>query len=178
MEFQLRLHRMAANAVASAILLETMLLLGCASTGRDAATPYQIEFLADSNVNPDLKNRPSPIVVRVFELRADANFEASSFFSLQDNSEQTLGQELITVDRIIIRPGEKKEISRPGNIDARRIGLIAEYRDLEANRWRKVIALPPPRHLNLYKFWQTSPDQWKVQVAVRNGGLELLKEAK
>lgn len=169
---------MATRGLVCFALCIPLVLLGCASTERAAAIPYQVELLADANVNPDIKNRPSPIVIRVFELRADAAFEASSFFSLQDKPEQVLGQEMIATDRIIMRPGEKKLFNRPGSVDARSIGLIAEYRDLEANRWRKVIPLPPPKQLNLYKFWQTSPDQLKVRVAIKNGGIDLLPVAK
>jgi type VI secretion system protein VasD len=175
MEFRLHLHRVTRNAVVCVILLETALIQGCASTERAVAIPYQIELLADANVNPDLKNRPSPIVVRIFELRGDSSFEESSFFSLKDNSEQTLGHDLISSDRIVIRPGDKQQINRSGSPDARSIGIIAEYRDLESNHWRKVITLPPPRQLNPYKFWQTSPDQLKARIAVKNGGIELLR---
>ncbi|WP_201800021.1 type VI secretion system lipoprotein TssJ [Andreprevotia sp. IGB-42] len=174
----MRLYFPAKIRIAGVLLLAALIVQGCASTERAAAVPYQVELIAESNVNPDLKNRPSPIVVRVFELRADATFEASSFFSLQDKPEMTLGQELIAVERTILRPGESRTISRTGNLDARSIGIVAEYRALEVNRWRKVIPLPPPKQLNLYKFWQTSPDQLKVRVAIKNGGIEILPAAK
>ena len=45
---------------------------------------------AASDVNPDATGRPSPIVVRVYQLRADAAFAAADFFALFDEEQQTL----------------------------------------------------------------------------------------
>lgn len=117
-------------------------------------------------------------MVKVFELRATAAFESTDFFRLQDKPDAALGQELIAVEQVILRPGEVKYITRPGNLDARAIGILAEYRVLESNRWRQVIPLPQPKELNLYKFWQATPDQLRVRVAIKDGGIDLLPVAK
>ena len=170
----MQLHSTNMNMIACVLLSGAPLLQGCASAERLAAIPYQVELVADNNVNPDLKGRPSSIEVIIYELRGDSTFESSNFFELENNQEKTLGRDLIFTDRIIIRPGEKRQFSRSGSIDARNIGIVAEYRNLESNHWRRSIPLPPPKQLNLYKFWQTSPDQMKVRVTVRNGGIELL----
>lgn len=170
----MRLHSTTMGMMVCISLSGAPLLQGCASTERLAAIPYQVELIADDDVNPDLKGRPSPIAVRIYELRADAAFESSDFFNLQGNFEKEFGGDLIFTERVIVRPGERKQLGRIGSIDARRIGIVAEYRDLEKNRWRRSIPLPPPKQLNLYKFWQTSPDQLKVRAAIRNGGIELL----
>ncbi|WP_148715787.1 type VI secretion system lipoprotein TssJ [Chitinolyticbacter meiyuanensis] len=154
------------------------LLSGCASTARSAAIPYQVDIAAAKNVNPDARRRPSPIVVKVFELRAAAAFESSDFFSLQEKPESALGAELIAVERVILRPGETKSIARPGNLDARAIGIVAEYRALESSHWRQVVELPQPKQLNLYKFWQTSPDRMIARINIKDGGIELLPAAK
>ncbi|CAM8759499.1 hypothetical protein NCM_00359 [Burkholderia pseudomallei] len=36
-----------------------------------------------------------------------------------------------------------------------------------------TVPLPRAKQLNLYRFWQTSPGEMKLQVAVKNGGIGL-----
>ena len=39
------------------------------------------------DVNPDMNRKPSPIVLKVFQLRAASSFDSADFFSLQDKPE-------------------------------------------------------------------------------------------
>ncbi|GAB3376386.1 type VI secretion system lipoprotein TssJ [Azotobacter armeniacus] len=142
------------------------------------ATPYQVKLVAEKNINPDIRRRPSPIVVKVFELRTGAAFETSDFFSLQDKPETALGQELIAVEQVILHPGEVKYVTRHGNLDARVIGIMAEYRVLEASRWRQLITLPQPKQLSPYRFWKTSPEQLRLGVVVKSDGIDFLPVSK
>ena len=43
----------------------------------------------EPNVNPDRAGRPSPIVVRVYELKATAAFNSADFFALFDKEQET-----------------------------------------------------------------------------------------
>ena len=36
---------------------------------------------ATTSINPDARNRPSPVVIRVYELKTPAAFESADFFS-------------------------------------------------------------------------------------------------
>ena len=48
---------------------------------------------ADPSVNPDRGGRPSPIVVRVYELKSVAAFNSADFFSLFDKEQETRSEE-------------------------------------------------------------------------------------
>ncbi|MET3820780.1 type VI secretion system protein VasD [Burkholderia ambifaria] len=150
-----------------------MLLPGCGATERAAAVPYAITVDVAPDVNPDLNRKPSPIVLKVFQLRAASAFDGADFFSLQDKPENILGADLLGTDRVILRPGESRTLHYLGNVEAGAIGVIAEYRMLDRNRWRLTVPLPRARQLNVYKFWQTSPGELKLSITVRNGGLAL-----
>jgi len=150
-----------------------LLLPGCGATERAAAVPYAIAVDVAPDVNPDLNRKPSPIVLKVFQLRAAPAFDGADFFSLQDKPENILGADLLGTDRVILRPGESRTLHYRGNVEAGAIGVIAEYRMLERNRWRLTVPLPRARQLNVYKFWQTSPGELKLSITVRNGGLAL-----
>ncbi|WP_175754551.1 type VI secretion system lipoprotein TssJ [Burkholderia ambifaria] len=150
-----------------------LLLPGCGATERAAAVPYAITVDVAPDVNPDLNRKPSPIVLKVFQLRAASAFDGADFFSLQDKPENLLGADLLGTDRVILRPGESRTLHYRGNVEAGAIGVVAEYRMLDRNRWRLTVPLPRAKQLNVYKFWQTSPGGLKLSIAVRNGGLAL-----
>ncbi|RQS77034.1 type VI secretion system lipoprotein TssJ [Burkholderia sp. Bp8963] len=154
------------------IVLGCVLLFpGCGATEKTVAVPYAITVAVASDVNPDRNQKPSPIVLKVFQLKTASPFESADFFSLQDKPENVLGADLLGVDRIILRPGDARTLHYPGNVEAGALGIVAEYRVLEKNRWRVTVPLPRAKQLNLYKFWQMSPGELKVSIAVRNGGL-------
>ena len=150
-----------------------MLLPGCGATEHAAAVPYAITVDVAPDVNPDPNRKPAPIVLKVFQLRAASSFDSADFFSLQDKPENVLGADLLGTDRVILRPGESRTLHYRGNVEAGAIGVVAEYRMLEKNRWRLTVPLPRAKQLNLYKFWQTSPGELKLSIAVRNGGIAL-----
>lgn len=89
----------------SVVLGCALLLAGCGATERSVAVPYSITLDVAPDVNPDLNRKPSPIVLKVFQLKTASAFESADFFSLQDKPQSVLGADLLGVDRIILRPG-------------------------------------------------------------------------
>ncbi|MEE4461940.1 type VI secretion system lipoprotein TssJ [Azotobacter chroococcum] len=153
-----------------AVLLVSGLLSGCSSTAPPMASaiPYQVKLNAGVNINPDILGRPSPIVVRVFELRSGGAFESNDFFSLQNRPELALGRELIGMEQVTLYPGEVKYVAGAGSPDARNIGILAEYRELDAKRWRLLIGLPLPRQSKSWFFWRSPPDRLSLSVDIKN----------
>ncbi|WP_459615753.1 type VI secretion system lipoprotein TssJ [Bordetella sp. 2513F-2] len=150
------------------------ILAGCSSTASRRPVPYAIELHADPAVNPDANGRPSPIQVTVYELSSPSTFESRDFFTLQGDAQAALGKELLNTEQIILRPGQTYKVSQPGNVEARVVGIVAAYRDLESSRWRLVIPLPEPQNTNIYKVWQFSPNEETVRVSVGSKGVEVV----
>ncbi len=146
---------------------------GCGSGERAAPVPYAVTFNVAKDVNPDPKGRPSPIVLKMFLLKSASAFGGAEFFSLQDKPDALLGAQLLDVDRVILRPGETRTVRYPGNADARALGIVAEYRSVETNRWRLTVDLPRGGASGLWRLWPGSPHEETVAIAVRNGGIEL-----
>lgn len=63
---------------------------------------------------PNGNGRPSPIVVRLFELKHPVTFENADFFSLYERAKETLAPDLVASEEIELRPGES-EHPRPQN---------------------------------------------------------------
>jgi type VI secretion system protein VasD len=98
---------------------------------------------ATAHANPDGRGRPSPVVVKIFELRAHSAFDNADFFSLADRERDALGTDLVRKDEYTLRPGERVALDRTLDAETRYLGLLAGYRDLERSRWRTGIAVAP-----------------------------------
>lgn len=103
-----------------------------------------VTLVARDDVNPDLHGRPSPLSVRVFELRSTSGFDAADFFSLYDRDQATLSTELLAREQYILKPGETQSYTRKAQGDTRYLGVLAAYRDLEHSVWRVTATIAPP----------------------------------
>src|SRR3990170_4768809 len=84
-----------------------LLVAGCAAK---VAKPIPITgvLTAHAAVNPDITGRPSPVAVKVYQLRSAGSFESSDFFSLYNQAATVLGADLVSTTDITVRPGESK----------------------------------------------------------------------
>lgn len=106
---------------------------------------FEVDIEANAQVNPSENGRPSPILVRLYELRNDALFNEADFFNLYNNDKTTLQGDIIAVEQFILRPGEVKQIRRKTNPQATTFGVLVAYRDLPNATWRTSYKLPTAR---------------------------------
>jgi type VI secretion system protein VasD len=102
--------------------------------------PMTISTTAD--VNPDANGRPSPIVVRIYQLKTDAGFTAAEFFPLFDDDKKALGAELISRDEFVLGPGERRMIDVTVATETRFVGAVAAFRDIRNAQWRVLVPAP------------------------------------
>jgi type VI secretion system protein VasD len=116
-----------------------------------ATTPpvLQGSIKAEPTSNPDGRGRPSPIVIRVYELRALGAFTSADFFSLFEKETETLGVELVGREEYTVRPSETKPYQRQLQADTKFIGVVAAFRDLENSRWRQTAPVPTSREITI-----------------------------
>jgi len=122
----------------SPLISAVVLLVGCSS----GPPLVQGTIKAEPAVNPDRGGRPSPIVVRVYELKAVAAFNSADFFSLYDKEQETIGGDLVGREEFLLQPSESRQYRRQFQPDTKFIGVIGAYRDLEQSRWRQVMPVP------------------------------------
>jgi type VI secretion system protein VasD len=103
---------------------------------------------ASADVNPDDSGRPSPVVVRVYQLKTDAAFAKSEFADLFDSDEKVLGAEMISRDEYLLGPSERRAIDIAVAPDTRFVGAVAAYRDIRNAQWR-ALAPPPAKTLTV-----------------------------
>ncbi len=114
---------------------------GCAAK---PAKPVETKAVlsASEDVNPDSTGRPSPVVVRIYQLRGDTEFNNADFFALYEKDKEILGASLIAREEKTLFPGQQLETDMPLSPEARFVGAVAAYRDLGASRWRALIGAP------------------------------------
>ncbi|MDH6592578.1 type VI secretion system protein VasD [Variovorax sp. TBS-050B] len=128
-------------ALACGLACAGVLMAGCAS--KPVVTPVSITLMAGADANPDARGRASPLTVRVYALKSPGPFEGADFFSLFEKDQATLGAELVQREEMLLRPGESRKLELTLPADAKAIGVMAAFRDLDRARWREVRAVQP-----------------------------------
>lgn len=125
-------------------LLPVLLLAlgGCSALSpHSGLTKLDLRLAASDGLNPDLHGRPSPIVLRLMELRHPVAFENADFFSLYQRPKETLAPDLAAQEEQELRPGERRELKLSVQPGSRYLGVLAAYRDLPDSAWRYVVPL-------------------------------------
>lgn len=104
-------------------------------------TKIKAQILASHEINPDSNNRPSPLVVRVYELNSAATFNSVEFFQLYDEEAATLGGDLIARQEFEISPGEGRELMFKPQENTRVFGVLAAFRNIDQAIWRAAVEL-------------------------------------
>jgi type VI secretion system protein VasD len=134
---------MASNRILiTCVGLLAVALSACASRGPSEPVDTRTFLVASNDVNPDISGRPSPVVVRVFQLRGDAEFLSADFFTLYSKEKMVLGASLIAREEFVVQPGERRETRLGISPDARYIAVIAAFRDINGAHWRQLQLRP------------------------------------
>jgi type VI secretion system protein VasD len=133
------------------IALAMLAALAACASGPPKSTKARMTVIAQSDVNPDASGRPSPIVVRVYQLQQDAKFANADFFALFDDEQQALGADLLARDEITLAPGERKEVQVEVKGEAKFLGAVAAFRDIRNSQWRVLQPAPKKGLLDVFR---------------------------
>lgn len=140
-------------------------LTACASSPSKPA-PTQATVIASANVNPDPRGQPSPVIVRIYQLRGESKFMNAGFFALYDHEHRTLGSSLIMRDERTVFPGQRVSLDLALSPAARFLGVLAAYRDVRTARWRAVVGVPEKSLLKLLATRRVSVRVGKDAVSI------------
>jgi len=105
----------------------------------DARVKAPMTLAASADTNPDATGRPSPVVVRVYQLRTDGAFAGADFFALFDDDQKVLGPELISRDEFVLAPAERRTMDVTLSGETRYVGAVAAFRDIRNAQWRVLV---------------------------------------
>ncbi|EDT41158.1 type VI secretion system lipoprotein TssJ [Burkholderia ambifaria] len=133
----------ASRRIVTTMAVTAFVLAGCATPPRPSpATMFTLN--ASPDLNPDGEGRPSPVVVRIYQLAARDDFDRAGFFGLYDHDKAVLGIAAVARTDIAIHPGEQLRFSRELDPKTRDVAVMAAYRDIDAAHWRAVADVSAP----------------------------------
>src|SRR5258708_35444995 len=130
---------------AFAFFLGTGLSLITACSGSPPPGTVDLTISAADDINPDAAGRPSPVVLRIYQLAAGTQFQAADFFQLFDKETPTLGPDLAAREEVTVAPGSTRKITIPLKPNAQTIGIAASFRDIDRASWRAAVDVAPPQ---------------------------------
>lgn len=123
------------------LILFSLTLSGCSLKPSAPNTRIDLHLTGSASLNPDLHGRPSPIVLRLYELKNPVTFEHAEFFSVYQQPQETLALDLVAHEELELRPGEKQELNLLTTAAGGYLGVLAAYRNLPEADWQVVIPL-------------------------------------
>ena len=136
-------------------ILLVLLLIGCNSSPEKPeaqATIVDAKIAVSTQVNPDINNRPSPIVMRVYELKNLGNYAESDYYDLFENYESVLGGDLLASEKYHLKPGDTYALKKSVAPETQYIAVIAAFRDINRAMWKDSIIIPVEKTTQLLIF--------------------------
>lgn len=135
-----------------ALLLSLFLLSSCQVLYSTFPPSTTLHFRVAADLNPDQNDRPSPVIVKVFELASKTIFENQDFFALYDDPTAVLRTDLLKKDEFVFEPGQQSQSRMELHPATKAVGVIVAYRDIENARWRAVVDVKPTGYDNQYVY--------------------------
>lgn len=124
-------------------LVSVVLLNGCA-VANYVVDPYtNIRFEASETINPDASGRASPLVIRVYELKAVDTFRSAGFFDLYDEPEAVLEDDLLAMEEVVLRPELVELLPMVLDRKSRYIGIVGAFQNIDEAGWKMILDASP-----------------------------------
>ena len=109
------------------------------------ATPQKprvltLAVISSPELNPDPRGRPSPVVVRLYQLSSTADFSNAEFSALYPNDTSILAKTLLSKQEFTVFPGEHSTVAVEFANEARWLGVLVAYNDIDHASWRLIDA--------------------------------------
>src|SRR5690606_8733886 len=146
--------------------LSFSVLAGCQAVYATFPPSTKLHFRVAQDINPDLDGRPSPVIIKVYELASKTVFENQDFFALYDNPDAILRTDLLKKDELVFDPGQRSEYRMALQPATRAVAVVVAYRDIEGASWRAVVDVKPTGYDDFYVYVD------KLAVYIREHDLE------
>jgi type VI secretion system protein VasD len=134
------------------ILVSTVLLLsGCSSSKSRVGgvlnldTDLKINFVVDGDINPNDKKRPSPIFIRLYELKSPTVFNKTDFIDLYERDKEILAGDYINKQTLKpLSPGVGRTDTLVLKNGASYVALYAEFSQYRGSAYK--LTFPVTEH--------------------------------
>lgn len=121
------------------------LLVACSSqrssvgAALNLTTDLHLNISANEEINPDHTQRPSPVVIRLYELKDVSVFEKADFIDIYERDQDLLSTSLVA--RHLLKPvipGEERQERLVLKPDTTHVGLFAEFAQYQGASYKVV----------------------------------------
>lgn len=154
------------------LLLASCVTLNPFSKSDEQSVKLVLDVSAAENVNPDSQERPSPLEIRIFQLRSITEFQQADFFDLyKDNP---LSASLLDTRILIMSPGEGETIPVDLDMSTQYVGVIAAFRDIDNAVWKDSIQIRDGR--GFFKVLIGARKRMQLAVQATNKEIVVVEE--
>jgi type VI secretion system protein VasD len=131
------------------------------------ASAFELTVVGGPDLNPNAQGRPSPVVVRIFDLKSARAFESADFAALFEHPADSLKDAMAAQEELVLRPADIQNRERPVAPGVSALGIAAAFREMDGAVWRLVVPLVPGRR----NFILIDVDGTRIrQASVNSGG--------
>lgn len=127
------------------IITSVSLLMACQSMNSKVGTYFsldtdlQIDFVVDSDINPDESGSASPLFIRMYELSNDKMIGKADFIELFESDKDVLGADLVAKHELKrFKPGESRTENFVIAKSANHVALFAEFLDFKEAKFKLI----------------------------------------
>ena len=107
-------------------------------------TDLKLSFHAVAVINRDDKKRPSPLFLRMYELKSTKQFEKANFIDLFERDSEVLGADLVAKQTLKrLTPGDERSDNFVLKPETRYVGLFAEFLQYKDAKFKILIPIAP-----------------------------------
>jgi type VI secretion system protein VasD len=130
----------------SSLYLLVALVVGCQSSKStvggyfDLDTDIKIDFIIDSDINPDDIGTASPLFIRLYELKSTTMMKKADFLDVYEQDEKVLGPDMVAVHRLKrFKPGQNRSEQLVLNKDTQYVALFAEFSNFSNSKFKLIV---------------------------------------
>ena len=102
-------------------------------------TDLTLTLKVDADINPDDKNKPSPLFIRLYELKETKMFNRADFIGLYERDKEVLGADFIAKQELKrLVPGKSREEKFVLSKDTKYIAIYAEFLNYKAAKYKII----------------------------------------
>jgi type VI secretion system protein VasD len=127
------------------LFVSMLLIAGCTTVNSKVGgafnldTDLKLEIIVDSDINPDESGTPSPLFVRLYELKATKLFERADFITLYENDKTAIGADLVAKQELKrLAPGKNTTEKFVLSKDTQYVALYAEFYQYKDAKYKVV----------------------------------------
>lgn len=128
------------------LLMMTVALSSCQSMNSAVGgylgldTNLKIEFVMDSDINPDERKTPSPLFIRMYELKATKMIRRADFIEIYERDKEVLGADMVAVHKLRhFEPGEGRAEHFVLHKDTNYVVLYGEFLKFKDAKYKLII---------------------------------------